>query len=85
VPLRPRIDELTLHVRVDGVDRVVTAWSDMSALQVLRECLGHRDAPSRCETGLCGTCEVHLDGTVTRICSVPATRLDGATLDTVRT
>jgi aerobic-type carbon monoxide dehydrogenase small subunit (CoxS/CutS family) len=84
MPLRPRIDELTLHVRVDGVDRVVTAWSDMSALQVLRECLGHREAPSRCEAGLCGTCEVRLDGAISRICSVPARRLDGATLETTR-
>jgi aerobic-type carbon monoxide dehydrogenase small subunit (CoxS/CutS family) len=82
MPLRPRIEELELRVRVDGVDRVVTAWSDMSALQVLRERLGHREAPSRCEAGLCGACEVRLDGTVTRICSLPARRLDGATLET---
>lgn len=80
--LRPRVEELTLHVRVDGVDRVVVAWSDMSALQVLREGLGHSAAPSRCESGICGTCEVLVDGVLTRICSVPAARLEGASLVT---
>lgn len=82
MPLRPSIAELTLHVRVDGVDRVVQAWSDMTALQVLREGLGHGRAPSRCESGICGTCEVLVDGVVVRVCSLPAARLDGATLVT---
>ncbi len=80
MPLRPHIEQLTLHVRVDGVDQVIDAWSDMSALQALRAV--HPSAPSRCESGICGTCEVVFDGTPTRICSLPAARLDGASLVT---
>jgi aerobic-type carbon monoxide dehydrogenase small subunit (CoxS/CutS family) len=82
MPLRPRLEELTLGVRVDGVDHVVHAWSDMSALQALRAV--HPGAPSRCESGLCGTCEVLLDGAVARICSLPARRLDGVVVETRR-
>jgi carbon-monoxide dehydrogenase small subunit len=80
--LRPKIDELSLHVRVDGTDHMIAAWSDMSALEALR--VVHPGAPSRCESGICGTCEVLLDGTVTRICSEPAHRLDGADVVTSR-
>jgi aerobic-type carbon monoxide dehydrogenase small subunit (CoxS/CutS family) len=82
VPLRPRIEELELHARVDDVDHVVHAWTDMSALQALREV--HPDAPSQCESGLCGTCEVLLDGVPTRICSVPSRRLHQAVVMTSR-
>jgi aerobic-type carbon monoxide dehydrogenase small subunit (CoxS/CutS family) len=78
--LRPRVEELTLHVRVDGLDHVVAAWSDMSALEALR--VVHRAAPSRCESGICGTCEVLVDGEMARICSLPAHRLDGAVVET---
>jgi aerobic-type carbon monoxide dehydrogenase small subunit (CoxS/CutS family) len=82
VALRPRLEELAVGVRVDGVDHVVTTWSDMSALEALR--LVHPAAPSRCESGICGTCEVLLDGAVARICSLPARRLDGADVVTRR-
>jgi carbon-monoxide dehydrogenase small subunit len=71
-----------LHVRVDGVDHVVEAWSDMSALEALR--VVHPAAPSRCESGICGTCEVLVDGEVVRVCSLPAQRLEGADVETRR-
>jgi aerobic-type carbon monoxide dehydrogenase small subunit (CoxS/CutS family) len=80
--LRPRIEELALRVRVDGVDHAIAAWSDMSALEALRTVVP--SAPSKCEAGLCGTCEVLLDGTVVRVCSLPAHRLDGARVETGR-
>jgi aerobic-type carbon monoxide dehydrogenase small subunit (CoxS/CutS family) len=80
--LRPRLEELTLRVRVDGVTHTVTAWSDMSALEALRTVLP--SAPSKCEAGICGTCAVLLDGVVERVCSLPAHRLDGASVETGR-
>jgi aerobic-type carbon monoxide dehydrogenase small subunit (CoxS/CutS family) len=82
MPMRPRVEELDLHVRVDGIDHVAHAWSDMTALQVVREVLGLPDVRWRCEAGMCGTCEVILDGAPTRICSVSCRRLDGATVVT---
>ena len=78
--LRPRLEELTLHVRVDGVDHIVTVWSDMSALEALR--VVHPAAPSRCESGICGTCEVVVDGEAARVCSLPAHLLEGVHVET---
>ena len=80
MPLRPRVEEVDLHVRIDGVDHHAHAWTDMSALQVLSKVLRLPDVRWRCESGLCGTCEVLLDGEATRLCSVPCTRLDHATI-----
>ena len=78
MPLRPRVEEVELAVTVDGVEHHVRAWTDMSALQVVREVLRHPDVRWRCESGLCGTCEALLDGLPARLCTVPCRRLDGA-------
>jgi carbon-monoxide dehydrogenase small subunit len=82
MPLRPRIEEVTLRVRIDGRDHVAEAWSDMTALQVVREVLALPNARWKCEAGLCGTCEVTLDGAATRLCTVSCRRLDGAVVET---
>jgi len=81
VPLRPRIEEVALAVTIDGVEHRVQGWTDMTALQVVREVLRHPDVRWRCEAGLCGTCEALLDGVPTRLCTVSCTRLDGAAVE----
>ena len=81
MPLRPRIEEVDLAVTVNGVEHHVQGWTDMTALQVVREVLRHPDVRWRCESGLCGTCEALLDGVPTRLCSIGCTRLDGAVIE----
>ena len=42
---------------------------------------GEARFPSSCEQGLCGTCEVLVDGRPTRICLRAAARLDGTVIE----
>jgi aerobic-type carbon monoxide dehydrogenase small subunit (CoxS/CutS family) len=78
--LRPRIEEFDVSFSVDGIDYAAHAWSDMSALQVVRDVAKHPGMRWRCESGLCGSCESLLDGELTRLCTTPARRLDTATI-----
>ena len=78
--LRPRLGQRTLHVTIGDTPHTVEVWSDMSALEAVRLVVGRSGAPSRCEYGMCGTCEALVDGVVTRICSVGALKLEGTTV-----
>jgi aerobic-type carbon monoxide dehydrogenase small subunit (CoxS/CutS family) len=75
--LRPRLEQSTVCFSLDGEATTVTVWSDMSALEALRLATTPQRFASRCEMGTCGTCELHIDDVVTRVCLVAATRLDG--------
>ena len=82
--LSPRVHSTTVTVTVDGEQETFEVWSDESALRALQARHTRARFPSRCEQGLCGTCEVRLDGQATRICLLPAARLDGAVVDLPR-
>ena len=71
-----------MTVSIDGVEHTVDVWSDESALRVLQGLLGRPRIPSRCEQGLCGTCECVVDGQPARLCLLPAPRLDGRVIVT---
>jgi aerobic-type carbon monoxide dehydrogenase small subunit (CoxS/CutS family) len=77
---RPGIREIDLSFEVDGTAYSVRAWTDMSALQVVRDVAQHPGTRWRCEAGLCGSCEVLFDGRSTRLCSVSSRRLADATI-----
>ncbi len=74
--LRPRLSQFPITFTVDGVEHTIEVWADMSALEALRSLGDREDFPSKCEAGICGRCEVIVNGTVTRVCSVSARRLD---------
>ena len=78
MPLRPRFEQIAMSFTIDGAAFAVTAWSDMTALEVVRLALGRDGMPSKCESGICGTCEVLVDGVPTRLCSAPARTVDRA-------
>ena len=82
--LRPRIEEVTVRLTVDGTEHVVTVYSDESALRALQEHFGRPRFPSSCEQGLCGTCETIVDGLPTRLCLIAAPRLDGLSLESLQ-
>jgi aerobic-type carbon monoxide dehydrogenase small subunit (CoxS/CutS family) len=82
--LSPRAHSTTVTVTVDGEPETFEVWSDESALRALQGRHTRSRLPSQCEQGLCGTCEVRVDGEPTRICLLPAARLDGAVVELPR-
>jgi aerobic carbon-monoxide dehydrogenase small subunit len=79
--LSRRVHSTMVTVTVDGERETFEVWSDESALRALQARHTRARFPSRCEQGLCGTCEVRVDGETTRICLLPAARLEGAVVD----
>jgi aerobic-type carbon monoxide dehydrogenase small subunit (CoxS/CutS family) len=79
--LSPRVHSTVVTVTVDGERETFEVWSDESALRALQSRHTRARFPSRCEQGLCGTCEVRVDGVTTRICLLPAARLEGAVVE----
>jgi ferredoxin len=80
--LRPRLREIPITFILDGVEHSMTAWSDMSALEALRLATNRARFHSKCEMGVCGTCEVHVNGAQVRVCALSAEKLDGTTVTT---
>lgn len=75
--LTPRLSQFDITFTLEGSDHTVQVWSDMSALEALRLATDREAFASKCESGICGRCEVLVNDTVTRVCSVSARRLDG--------
>ncbi len=78
--LKRRLTSFPITFSLDGVEHTVEAWSDMSALEAVRIVTGRAGVPSRCESGICGTCESLVDGVPFRLCAAGATRIDGTTI-----
>jgi aerobic-type carbon monoxide dehydrogenase small subunit (CoxS/CutS family) len=78
--LRPKLVQVPVTFTVAGIEHSVEAWSDMTALEVVRLAVGRSGAPSRCEAGICGTCESLVDGVAVRLCATGIGRIDGSTI-----
>lgn len=82
VPLSPHPREVRVVFVLDGTRFDIVVWSDMTALQAVREIAGH-DRPRRgCQQGLCGKCESTVDGRAQRLCITSAPDLQGLTIET---
>ncbi|HET6680054.1 MAG TPA: (2Fe-2S)-binding protein [Gemmatimonadaceae bacterium] len=68
---------------VNGTARTVDVPADMPLLWVLRDVLDLKGTKFGCGIAQCGACTVHLNGTATRSCVLPAAGLDGATITTI--
>lgn len=69
---------------INGETHVVdNVWEGESLLYLLRERVGLPGAKNACEQGECGSCSVHLDGTLVCACLVPAGQAEGAEIRTV--
>ena len=79
--LSPRARSSVVSFTIDGEAETLEVWSDESALRALQASHSRARFPSRCEQGLCGTCEVLVDGQPTRICLLAADRLDGSVIE----
>ena len=73
----------TYRLRVNGVDRQVTADPGTPLLTVLRNQMNLLGARFGCGLGQCGACVVQVDGGVTTSCDVPISAAEGWSVVTV--
>ena len=77
-------EELTVHIRVNGVERELAGVdARTSLLDLLRERLELTGAKKGCDRGECGACTVLLDGRRVNGCMVLAAAADGREVTTV--
>jgi isoquinoline 1-oxidoreductase alpha subunit len=72
-----------MKLTVNGVVHEVEATPDMPLLWVLRDLLGMTGTKFGCGIAQCGACTIHLNGSPTRSCSIPAMAAEGAQITTI--
>lgn len=68
---------------VNGKPVNVEAEADTPLLWVLRDDLGMTGTKFGCGIAACGACSVHVDGAITRSCSVPVSDIAGKAVTTI--
>ena len=72
-----------IDVVVNGQARRLNVPVRRNLVDMLRQDLGLTGAHVGCEHGVCGACNVRVDGVVLRGCLMLAVQADGATVDTI--
>jgi len=73
----------TMNLKVNGKQYTVDVDPDTPLLWVLRDVLGLTGTKFGCGMGLCGACTVHLQGTGTRSCMIPASAIGDYEVTTI--
>lgn len=68
---------------VNGTPRTVDVPADMPLLWVLRDVLELKGTKFGCGVSQCGACTVHVNGSPTRSCVLPAPAVQGAAITTI--
>jgi isoquinoline 1-oxidoreductase alpha subunit len=68
---------------VNGTSRSVDVPADMPLLWILRDVLDLKGTKYGCGAALCGACTVHVNGSATRSCQVPASAVQGRRVTTI--
>ena len=74
---------MAIGFTVNGKDVSVSAEPDTPLLWVLREDLALTGTKFGCGIAACGACSVHVDGELTRSCSVPVSEIVGKAVTTI--
>ena len=74
---------MAIGFKVNGKDVSVAAEPDTPLLWVLREDLALTGTKFGCGIAACGACSVHVDGELTRSCSVPVSEIAGKAVTTI--
>ncbi|MFC6285988.1 (2Fe-2S)-binding protein [Nocardioides sp. GCM10027113] len=72
-----------INLTVDGANVSDDVEPRMLLVQYLREKLGKTGTVVGCDTGNCGACTVHLDGSSVKSCNMLAVQADGREVTTV--
>jgi isoquinoline 1-oxidoreductase subunit alpha len=74
---------MTTNFTVNGKPVSVAAEADTPLLWVLREEVGLTGTKFGCGISACGACSVHINGEITRSCSVPVGDVAGKSVTTI--
>jgi isoquinoline 1-oxidoreductase subunit alpha len=74
---------MTIAATVNGKAVAFTAEPDTPLLWAIREELGLTGTKFGCGIAACGACSVHVNGEVTRSCSVPVAAVAGKSITTI--
>ncbi len=74
---------MTIAATVNGKAVTFTAEPDTPLLWAIREDLGLTGTKFGCGIAACGACSVHVDGEITRSCSVPVGDVAGKAITTI--
>jgi isoquinoline 1-oxidoreductase subunit alpha len=74
---------VTISATVNGKPMSFTAEPDTPLLWAIREDLGLTGTKFGCGIAACGACSVHIEGVITRSCSVPVGDVAGKTITTI--
>ncbi|HET8772065.1 MAG TPA: (2Fe-2S)-binding protein [Gemmatimonadaceae bacterium] len=74
---------MQVTLTVNGTSHTVDVPADMPLLWVLRDVLDLKGTKFGCGVAQCGACTVHLNGTPTRSCVLPASAVQGAAITTI--
>jgi len=73
----------TFALKVNGIAKSVDVSPDTPLLWVLRDTLQLTGTKFGCGAGLCGACSVHVDGALTRSCTLPVSQAAGKNIKTI--
>jgi isoquinoline 1-oxidoreductase subunit alpha len=74
---------MVIATTVNGKAISITAEPDTPLLWVLREEMGLTGTKFGCGIAACGACSVHVNGEITRSCSVPVSEVAGKQITTI--
>ena len=74
---------MNVTFEVNGQTKTVDAPAEMPLLWVLRDMLDMKGTKFGCGVGQCGACTVHINGTPTRSCQRPMSRVQGVKVTTI--
>ena len=68
---------------LNGKEQKINQDLDMPLLWFIRENVGLKGTKFGCGIGQCGACSVHINGQVSRSCSIPISAIDGMSITTI--
>jgi aerobic-type carbon monoxide dehydrogenase small subunit (CoxS/CutS family) len=72
-----------ITLRVNGTEKSVSVSPDTPLLWVLRDTLELTGTKFGCGVGLCGACSVHVNGALTRSCTMRVSEVVGKNITTI--
>ena len=80
---RPASDMISIALTVNGTRHTTRVEPRRTLLDCLRDDLVYPGTHVGCEHGVCGCCNVIVDGDLTRSCLMFAVQADGASIETI--